>query len=74
MTAERTVEVPIRGMDCAECAQHVQAALCALPGVRSAQVLLSAEKAILQLDPHQVDDAAIRQAVVGPAMRSRRPR
>ena len=65
MTAERTVEVPIRGMDCAECAQHVQAALCALPGVRSAQVLLSAEKAIVQLDPHQVDDAAIRQAVAG---------
>ncbi|MGN6563877.1 MAG: heavy metal translocating P-type ATPase, partial [Thermomicrobiales bacterium] len=63
MSAERTVEVPIRGMDCDECARHVQAALCAVPGVRSANVLLATEKAILQLDPQRVDDTAIREAV-----------
>ncbi|MGN6809359.1 MAG: heavy metal translocating P-type ATPase, partial [Thermomicrobiales bacterium] len=63
MSAERTVEVPIRGMDCDECARHVQAALCAVPGVRSANVLLATEKAILHLDPQRVDDTAIREAV-----------
>ncbi|HEV2109395.1 MAG TPA: cation-translocating P-type ATPase [Thermomicrobiales bacterium] len=58
-----TVEVPIQGMDCAGCAQGVQQALIKLPGVKSADVLLSAEKAIIRLDPALVDLPAIRQAV-----------
>jgi P-type Cu+ transporter len=60
-----TIDVQIKGMDCAECARHVQRALEALPGVRSATVLLSAEKAVIQLDPAQVDLAAIRTVVAG---------
>ncbi|RMH59138.1 MAG: cadmium-translocating P-type ATPase [Bacteroidetes bacterium] len=59
-----TLELPIEGMDCASCARSVQQALCAVPGVREAQVLLSAEKAILQLDPaHPPPREALRAAV-----------
>jgi Cu+-exporting ATPase len=61
----QTVEVPIRGMDCADCALHVQRAIGALPGVASADVYLAAEKAVILLDPTQVDQAAIRKAVEG---------
>lgn len=63
MSREQTVEVPIAGMDCAECATHVQHALAEVAGVSSAKVLLSAEKAVIQLDPERVDMSAIRQAV-----------
>jgi Cd2+/Zn2+-exporting ATPase/Cu+-exporting ATPase len=63
MAATQTIEVPIHGMDCAECTRHVQRAIAALPGVESAEVLLSAEKAIVRLQPGQVDPAAIRAAV-----------
>jgi P-type Cu+ transporter len=50
-------------MDCADCTRHVQDAISALPGVTAVQVLLSVEKAIIQLDPQRVDLAAIRRAV-----------
>jgi Cu+-exporting ATPase len=59
-----TIEVPITGMDCAGCTRSVQHALTALPGVESAQVLLSSEKAIIRIDPATVDLPAIRGAVV----------
>jgi Cd2+/Zn2+-exporting ATPase/Cu+-exporting ATPase len=56
-------ELPIAGMDCAECAAHVQRAIAAVPGVQSVEVLLAAEKAIVQAEPAQLDVAAIRAAV-----------
>lgn len=59
----KTLEVPIRGMDCVECTQHVQQAISKLDGVTSVDVLLAAEKAIIQLDPTKVDMPAIRKAV-----------
>ncbi len=59
------LEVPIRGMDCVECTLHVQHALRALPGVDDVRVLLSSEKAVLQIDPTQVDLPTIRKAVQG---------
>src|SRR5688572_12361452 len=59
----QTLEVPIRGMDCVECTQHVQHAISKLEGVKSVDVLLAAEKAIIQLDPEKVTLPAIRQAV-----------
>lgn len=65
MTQPQTLEVPIKGMDCAECTQHVEKALARLPGVESVNVLLSAEKAIVRLDPALVDMPAIRRAVAG---------
>jgi Cu+-exporting ATPase len=59
------LEIPVQGMDCAECTLHVQHALAALPGVEDVHVLLSSEKAVLQIDPALVNLAAIRKAVEG---------
>lgn len=64
MTARtQTIEVPIAGMDCAECTHHVQAAIAALPGIQSVEVLLGAEKAIISLAPGSVNREQIGQAV-----------
>src|SRR5438552_16507869 len=63
--AHKTIEVPIGGMDCAECTVHVQQALAALPGVQEVRVLLSSEKAIVEIDPSQVDVPQLRKAVEG---------
>ncbi|HET9589596.1 MAG TPA: cation-translocating P-type ATPase [Anaerolineales bacterium] len=63
MAKLETVEIPITGMDCAECTQHVRHAIARLEGVRSVEVLLGSEKAIVQLDPGKVGMPAIRRAV-----------
>ena len=65
MARQQTIEVPIRGMDCTECTQHVRRAIAALPGVESVDVLLSAEKAVIRLDPTRVDLSVIGRAVEG---------
>jgi P-type Cu+ transporter len=59
------LEIPVGGMDCAECSMHVQHALADLPGVEEVHVLLSSEKAVLQVDPALVDLPTIRKAVEG---------
>ncbi|HEY9528935.1 MAG TPA: cation-translocating P-type ATPase [Anaerolineales bacterium] len=61
----KTLEVPISGMDCAECTQHVRHAIEKLAGVESVDVFLATEKAIVQMDPAQVDISVIRAAVQG---------
>jgi Cd2+/Zn2+-exporting ATPase/Cu+-exporting ATPase len=63
MAKTQLLEVPVKGMDCAECALHVQHAIATLPGVESVNVLLAAEKAVIRLDPARVDLPAIRNAV-----------
>ncbi len=63
MSDSHLLEVPVKGMDCAECAQHVQQAIAKLHGVESVDVLLAAEKAVIRLDPTRVDLPAIRKAV-----------
>jgi P-type Cu+ transporter len=63
MTLQKTIEVPIKGMDCAECTQHVQRAISRLDGIASVDVFLATEKAIVKLDPEKVDLPAIRRAV-----------
>jgi P-type Cu+ transporter len=65
MTSEKTLEIPVKGMDCAECAAHVQRSIAQLPGVQSVEVFLSSEKAVLRLDPAQVNIYDIRTAVAG---------
>ncbi len=65
MASEKTLEVPVKGMDCAECVSHVQHAIAALPGVQSVEVYLSSEKAVLRLDPSRVSMNDIREAVAG---------
>ena len=63
--AINTLELPIRGMDCAECTRHVQHAIAALPGVASVEVFLSSEKAVVRLDPSRVDMQSVFKAVEG---------
>jgi len=58
-----TIEVPIEGMDCVECTEHVQRALAAVPGVTEVEVLLASERAVIELDPDRVGMPALRQAV-----------
>lgn len=61
-----TIEVPVTGMDCAECARHVTAAIAGVSGVREVTVLLAAEKAVITLDAQRtdtVDLTGIRAAV-----------
>jgi P-type Cu+ transporter len=65
MNHTQILEVPIQGMDCAECTQHVQHAIATLPGVKSVDVFLASEKAVVQLDPELVDLPDIRKAVQG---------
>jgi P-type Cu+ transporter len=62
--AVRTIELPVCGMDCADCAAHVQKAIANVPGVQSVNVLLSAEKAVIQVSDRASMDA-IREAVAG---------
>ena len=59
----QTLEIPISGMDCAECTQHVQHAIEKLPGVQSVNVFLGTEKAVVKLDSALVDMPAIRSVV-----------
>ena len=59
----QTLEIPILGMDCAECTQHVHKAIASLPGVEKVDVFLAAEKAIVRLDPAQVAMTDLRAAV-----------
>ncbi|MCL4561683.1 MAG: cadmium-translocating P-type ATPase [Chloroflexi bacterium] len=61
----QTLEIPVKGMDCAECVLHVEHALAGLPGVDSVQVYLTSEKAVLKADPAQITLPAIRKAVEG---------
>ena len=61
----QTLNIPISGMDCTECTQHVQQAIGKLPGIQSVDVFLATEKAVVRLDPAKVDITAIRAAVQG---------
>jgi Cd2+/Zn2+-exporting ATPase/Cu+-exporting ATPase len=63
MADRQVLEVPIEGMDCADCALHVRRAIEALPGVKAVDVHLAAERAVVELDPALVDLPAIRKAV-----------
>ena len=65
MSDLQTLEIPIKGMDCAECTQHVEHAIEKLLGVQSVDVFLGTEKAIVRIDPTQVNLANIRTAVQG---------
>lgn len=65
MTELKTMDIPVEGMDCTECTMHVQHVIQELPGVKSVNVLLAAEKATIQFDPSLVDLPMIRKAVAG---------
>ncbi|BAS26552.1 heavy-metal-associated domain-containing protein [Limnochorda pilosa] len=53
----------IEGMTCDHCVRAVTKAIESLPGVKRALVSLSEGKAVVSLDPAQVTDEQIREAV-----------
>ena len=57
------VEFSVKGMDCADCAQHVKHAIDSLPGVAKVEIMLAAQKAIVHLDPAAISPGEIRKAV-----------
>jgi len=58
-----TLEFEISGMDCAECANHVQSALSDLPQICDVQVLFGVEKAIISFENESPSITEIKQAV-----------
>jgi Cd2+/Zn2+-exporting ATPase/Cu+-exporting ATPase len=65
MSEVETLEFPIQGMDCADCTRHVQRAISGVPGVSSAEVFLTSEKAVVRMDTSQVNLQKIHEAVTG---------
>ena len=55
--------LPIGGMTCAACSAHVEKALVAQPGVRSAMVNLVTRSARVELDPGAIEPAALVAAI-----------
>lgn len=58
-----TTTLKIEGMTCAACSARVEKALQKTDGVISASVNLTTEKASVEYDPAQVDEAALAQAI-----------
>ncbi|NMC54710.1 MAG: cation-translocating P-type ATPase [Chloroflexi bacterium] len=48
MSSLTKFELPVKGMDCADCALHVEHAIAAVPGVSRVQVYLATEKAVIE--------------------------
>lgn len=63
--ATHQMEIPISGMSCGECAEDIQHALAALPGIESVQVFLASQKAIVRFDPARIEMAAIAKVIEG---------
>lgn len=57
------LELPVSGMDCANCAKHVEQALVDVPGVKTVEVRLASEKALVQLESGAVTRDDLRRAV-----------
>lgn len=72
-------ELAIKGMDCADCALHIEQALGQLPGVERVEVLLAAERATIAYDASKVSLPQMVRVVeelgyrVGEGDRSRKP-
>jgi len=56
-------QAKVKGMDCAECALHVEEAVRGVPGVREARVYLGAERLDVVYDPSETDTERIDRAV-----------
>jgi Cd2+/Zn2+-exporting ATPase/Cu+-exporting ATPase len=59
----KTLDIKIKGMDCAECAAHVQKAIESVPDVESADVFLGAEKARITYNWAPPDLMKVKSAV-----------
>jgi P-type Cu+ transporter len=58
-----SLDLPVGGMDCADCAAHIERAVRALPGVHDVQVLVAAERATVSFNPAQVTPGQIKAAI-----------
>ncbi|MBI5302993.1 MAG: cation-translocating P-type ATPase [Chloroflexi bacterium] len=58
-----TVELAIRGMDCAECAVHVEERIGKIAGVASVKVFLTAERGVVSFDSERAEPAAFVRAI-----------
>ncbi|MDX1600849.1 MAG: cation-translocating P-type ATPase [Anaerolineales bacterium] len=63
MSKPQTMQLKVRGMDCAECTESVRKALSEEQGVQSVRVFLGSERAVLQVDPEAVEIEALHSAV-----------
>jgi len=61
--AIETLDLPVRGMTCANCARSVERTLAATPGVTKALVELQGERAIVEYDPDLVTRDTLVNAV-----------
>ncbi len=61
--AIETLNLPVRGMTCANCARSVERTLGGMPGVMKALVELQGERAIVEYDPERVTHETLVQAV-----------
>ena len=64
LSNQKTIEVVINGMDCSECARHVQEAILKLPGVESVDIFITSKKAVIQVDSTKVQLADINRVVI----------
>ncbi len=59
----RRINIPIRGMSCASCAQIIEKGLREIPGISFCQVNLATESAVTEFDPELVDLAKIKSVI-----------
>ncbi len=71
MTTLQTYELRIDGMDCAECARHVEEQISKVNGVSQAKVLLAAEKGIITFDAGLASVEEIKTAVAAAGYQAR---
>lgn len=58
-----TLNLPVRGMTCGNCARSVERTLASTPGVTKALVELQGERAIVEYDPELVKPEVLVNAV-----------
>lgn len=58
-----TTDIAVAGMDCADCAAPIERAVRRLPGVQDVQVLVSAGRVSVTIEPGHVTSAHLRAAV-----------
>ena len=62
--AEKTMEFPVIGMSCVNCAGRVEKALNdAVPGIKTANVNFATERAVVEFDPDVIDVPSLAQIV-----------
>lgn len=62
-TENSNVTIPIGGMTCAACAQHIEKSIGKLDGIEKVSVNFAAEKATVAYDPQRLRLPAIREAI-----------